>query len=97
MKSVHVDKKNRLCDCRTAPIPPQAGKINTSFHHHDSVIVSKQVVKEHGESLLIKLPKATPLLANKEKIYNTSCGFACIFSFLLFPKITNASVFGLFS
>ena len=95
MKSVQFDKQNRLCGRTTAIIPSRAGKIYTSFHHHGSVIVSTLVVKEHGESLLIKHPKATPWLAYKEKIYNTSRGFACIFSFLLFPKKTDASQFGL--
>lgn len=94
MKSVYVNKQNQLSDYTTARIPPLADKINTSYDH-DSVIVSTLVVKEHGESLLIKLLKATAWLAYKEKIYNTSRGFACIFSFLLFPKKTDASQFGL--
>jgi hypothetical protein len=35
----------------------------TTFPIHDSVIVSTLVVKDHGESLLIKLPETTPWLA----------------------------------
>jgi hypothetical protein len=35
----------------------------TSFPTHDSVIVSTLVVKDHGESLLIELPRTTPWLA----------------------------------
>jgi hypothetical protein len=86
MKSVHVDKQNRTSGRTAAPMRPLERKTNTSIHHHDSVIVSTLVVKEHGERLLIKLPEATPWLAHKKKIYNTSCVFASIFSFFVVPQ-----------
>ena len=59
MKNLSFEQIGELCITNTAGVILTADTYNTTHQYHDSVIVTTLVVKEHGRSLLIKLPEAT--------------------------------------
>jgi hypothetical protein len=65
-KNIGVEMKNKFLEILQRLFIPQnpnevltSYEYTTTFYFHDSVIVSTVEVKEHGKSLLIKLPEAT--------------------------------------
>jgi hypothetical protein len=63
MKNILVGKIIDMVVARNEDVLFTAYETETMFEIHDSVIVSTPAVKEHGKSLLIKLPEATSWLA----------------------------------
>jgi hypothetical protein len=59
MKNLSIDHIGGLSLTSTAGVLLAADTHSTTPQTHDSVIVTTLVVKEHRESLLIKLPEAT--------------------------------------
>jgi tRNA1(Val) A37 N6-methylase TrmN6 len=59
MKNLSFGHFEGLCTNNTAGVHLAKEKHRTTRQHHDSIIIAKRVVKEHGESLLIILPEAT--------------------------------------
>lgn len=61
MNNLCLEMTLRSTTQKTVGSPLTTDKTEPSLSIHDSVIVSTLVVKEQGENLLIKLPKATTL------------------------------------
>ncbi len=59
MKNLSFDHLEGLYTNNTAGVHLAIQKHRTTRQHHDSIIVAKRVVKEHGENLRIILPEAT--------------------------------------
>ena len=68
MKNQFDDQIGWLCVTKTAGELFTVDTNKPTFQNHDSVIVSTLVVKENGESLLIKFPETTSWFAEPGNI-----------------------------